>query len=298
MKIYCEGSRFFGGQIERIESGFVQFGHELTTRISEADLLYCNNPWFEQLIKDKTEGRLKGKLIFNVLDIPEHIIGQFDTVKLQLQLMAADKVTSISQWTRGRVENHCAVQSSVIWNPIKPIIRKPRNSGLWPFISVGRRSDFNKRSQIWTSALQMLGIDHKDVALIGNEPWIWGEYLGVQSDLALNELYNGADFVLATGKIEGLNLPVIEGMAAGIIPVICNDLTTREELLPASIFPEYNNVTPDSMGVAAFVARFLKDQAAMEDMKNRLHQHYLDNWQEKTSPKGVARRILNEYDIL
>lgn len=297
MKIHCVGSRFFGGQVDRIEQGFAQLGHELTPHIHEADLVYVNDPsHYAQPLLDRAAGRLTGKLILNVLDIPEHILHQFDTVKLRGELLRADAITSISRYTQDKVVEHCGLQSHVVYNPIKSVALDPAAERECPyrFLSVGRRGDPNKRADLWAAALQILGVNYREVALVGGDPG-WGDYIGVLSDFNLNLVYNSVDFVLATGRIEGLNLPVLEAMAAGAIPVICRDLTTREELLPSTTFPEYAEVEPTPPSIARFVARFLNNDSTMAEMKQRLHQHYLANWRDKVSGAGVATKILEVY---
>jgi glycosyltransferase involved in cell wall biosynthesis len=148
------------------------------------------------------------------------------------------------------------------------------------------------------NALQGLGIDPREVALVGAEGG-WGNYVGVLSDESLNRVYNAVDFVLMCSIYEGLGLPACEAMATGVIPVICADLPTREEFFPAAAFPEYLKVQPTPESVAAFIARYLNSPPAiMENMKNRLHQHYLDHWQARLSPAGVAGAILKVYNSL
>jgi hypothetical protein len=43
MKIFCAGARAHGTQIDRIEAGFVQFGHEITLHVSEVDFVVLDN---------------------------------------------------------------------------------------------------------------------------------------------------------------------------------------------------------------------------------------------------------------
>ena len=69
-------------------------------------------------------------------------------------------------------------------------------------------------------------------------------------------------------------------------------MTTRAELLPPDLFPEYDEVTPHVPSVLRFVARFMQDNGAQTEMKERLHKHYLQNWRDKVSPEGVAKAIL------
>lgn len=300
MKIFCAGSRFWGSQIERIEQGFQEVGHEITPHPHEANLLYSNDPGgYTQIIEDKKHGRLFGKVIFNVQDIPT-FLPDYDVNKLKSSLEYADAVTSISQFTRNEVRKFCAVESFVVYQPIKPVFAPKCYIGeegkyRIRFLSVGRRFDKNKRTAVWVAALAGLGIDELEVGLVGNEMG-WGNYIGVQTDENLAKFYNAVDFVMALGKAEGLNLPMVEAMAVGAIPVIANDLTTREEFLPPFIFPEYLDVDPNPVSVARFVARYLNNDTAMAEMKKRLKNHYDTYWAHKLSPKGVASAILEAYN--
>jgi glycosyltransferase involved in cell wall biosynthesis len=185
----------------------------------------------------------------------------------------------------------------VIYNPIKPITFKPepRADRYARFLSVGRRQDPNKRFMLGASSLLMLGINYGQLGLVGSEYASYGEYMGVLKDDQLNRIYNSVDFVLSLGRIEGLNLTVLEGMAAGAIPVVCADMTTRKEILPPDLFPEYEDVHPTPTSVSRFIARYMQDNGAMEDMKKRLHKHYTDTWATRVSPFGVAEAILDVH---
>lgn len=296
MKVSCHASRFHGGQIDRIEAGFVALGHELTPHTHEADLIYANDPGhFEQIREDKHMGRIRGKVVFNVLDIPHHI-PDFDTVRLAAQLRGADAVTSISKWTQHCVIEDCGVASEVIYNPIKPVTYKPQPRR-WRFAHIGRRWDRNKFSSLANAAVHLLGFTEKDLALVGSEGG-WGDIQGVLSDENLNKVYNSVDFVLAPSLNEGLCLPVLESMAAGVIPVVCRDMTTRIELLPPGLFPEYEDVERNASSVARFVTRFIDSPERMADMKTRLLSHYRTEWAAKVSGTGVARSITVMYDKL
>lgn len=297
MKVHCVGSRFYGSQVQRVEQGFIQLGHELTPHISEADLVYVNDSsHYAQPLLDRAAGRLNGKLILNVLDIPEHILHEFDTAKLRGELLQADAITSISQWTCDKVLGYCGLQSHVVYNPIKSVVRDPASKRECPyrFASVGRRSDRNKHHNLAANALQLLGHSPKEVCLVGADPG-WGDYLGVMSDFNLNLVYNSVDFVLCTSEIEGLCLPAIEAMAAAAIPILTNRMTTREELFPSPLFPEYAECDHNPTSVARLIARFANSDSALREMKDRLHVHYLKEWADRVSGVGVAKAIETVY---
>ncbi len=300
MKVFTDGSRHWGAQLPRIEDGFRQLGHEITTDSSAADLLYSNDmAHYDFILSEKLAGRAKGRVIFTVLDLPLHNKDTFDFEGLAKRLAFADRVCSISQYVQWQLSSYLAVDSTVIWQPIKPVSLDLAAKVLCPyrFASVGRRHDLNKNCTVWAAALQLLSIPHTEVALTGNEPG-WGDHLGVQSDKDLNHLYNSVDFVMCLGTVEGLNLPMVEAMACGAIPVCHKGLTTLDEFLPADLFPEYREVELTPPSVARFIARFLNSAEAMVDMKARLHIHYQDNWTHRLSGKAVAQAIVNVYDAI
>lgn len=298
MKVICYGSRFYGGQVDRIEKGFVELGHEIVNEISHADLVYSNDPGgYKEVLSLKYADKVKGKIVFNVLDIPEHNLPNFDLEGLELMLNHAHEVTCISKFVQDQLIRHLGQKSTVIYNPIKPVTYQPElteKGRLLRFASVGRRFDPNKRFGLGVAALELLGIDYNRLALVGNDYVAWGHYFGVLNDESLNTMYNNVDFVLALGRVEGLNLPVLEAMSAGCIPVVINDMTTRNELLPSKEFPEYDEVLPNPISVSKFISKYLQNNDAMNGMKTRLRNFFInEGWVDKVSNKGVAQAIID-----
>ena len=154
MKIFTgnNAARCLWCQLPRIEKGFIELGHEITPYISEADLIYCNNPPYHQEIKDKINGIVKGKMIFNVLDIPEHI-KNFNVDDLKDQLQYAHSVTSISNYTKKCVKKYCGINSDVIYNPIMPIFPVESKFKKYKYLFIGRVRDANKRNYLGIEAL-------------------------------------------------------------------------------------------------------------------------------------------------
>lgn len=301
IKVYCGGSRFHASQVQRIEQGFRELGHEVTPHISDADCIFINNPPFTQTVADKAAGSLKSsaKLIFDVQDIPVGHIPSFDIAGLTAQLRQADAVTSISATTQADVKRLCGLDSTVVFQPTMPIVRTGIKTYPYRALFVGRVNDPNKGSLYLAAALQNLGFQPKELVTVGMEAPIYGgDFWGVATEAALNALYNSVDFVCCTTKFGGIELPMLEAMAAGAIPIVCNDLSTRQEFLPSSLFPEYDKVDRTPQSIAAFVATFLQDNNAMELMKARLHAHWATKWQEPFSPRGVAKRITGVYEGL
>ncbi len=310
VKIYCNGSRFWGGQLDRIEDGFRALGHEVTEHVSEGDLVYSNNS-HTQLVKDKANGILKpgAKTIFNVLDIPEHLFPSYDPDVLDGELWQADAVTCISQFVQGQMLRILGRKDvPIIYQPVKPVARNTtlRIQPFYRFAHVGRRHDFNKRYGLATAALDILGFNREEPCLVGSEHGQTIEYasrgtfLGVLRDADLNVVYNSVDFVFALGRIEGLSLTPLEAMAAGAIPIVCRDMSTRTELLPPDLFPEYETIEPTPPSIACFIASLVNDESGirMANLKQRLHDHYVKTWEARTTGVAVAQRILDVYTTL
>ncbi len=295
MKIRVMGADFFGSQKNRIEEGFVALGHELTNHSHVADLVYVNNAWYDEVIMDRAAGQISGKVIFNVLDCAPHLGDQFPMAKLKAQLGYADAVTTISDTVAEDLAARADFNSTVIWNPIKPVVRTGVKKHPFKAMFVGRVNDANKRAALGAIALSILGFDNEEVVTVGGEaPFFRGTYWGVATDAALSDIYNSVDYVIMTSLHEGMGLPALEAMAAGAIPVICNDLSTRQDFFMG--IAEYDNVQPDPRSIAAFIAQFEQDNDAKQRFKDRLHQHYLAHWAERLSGKGVAEAILNVYN--
>jgi hypothetical protein len=197
MKIYCDGARFYGDQISRIEQGFRDLGYEITEFITEADLIYSNNPSDSraQIIRDKINGKLKSncKIIACILDVPVHLIknenflSEMNDIRMQLSLV--DAVVSISQYTHDSVKKYYGFNSTVIHNPIKPItklnLERKKSFG----VIVGRKFDPNKNVIQAIHAMQILGVPECQVYMVGSESIGWGDFVGVQSDENLNKIY-------------------------------------------------------------------------------------------------------------
>lgn len=297
MKIFTGGGQCEWCQVPRIAQALRELGHEITENPADADLVYVNNPWYDDIIALRDAGKLRGKIIFNVLDIPEHIIAEFDTEKLKRQLSYADAVTSISEYTQSRLEHHTGIKSTIIYQPIMPITFENTVPRI-PYSFIGRKHDANKRVAMGVHALWLLGVKSEEVAMVGHERVEWGTNLGLVTQENLSRIYNASDFVFCLGKVEGLNLPVIESMAGGAIPIICDDMTTREELLPSYFFPEYDKVLPNPTSIAMFIAQFQQDNDAKANFKERLRNHYNWNLKHKFSAKSVAEKIIAIYDGL
>jgi glycosyltransferase involved in cell wall biosynthesis len=295
----ADSSRYQLSQIDRIEQGFRDLGHEIVQDHESADLVYQNNGWYDSIVAARP--RIRGKVILNVLDLAPHASPPFDVSRLRAQLTSADAVTAISTWVQSDLRVRAGVESTVIYNPIKPVSNEyVRRAHQCRALFVGRVNDAAKRTAPAAAALQILGFDATDVITVGSDcPFYGGAWMGVVNDQILNKLYNSVDFVMfPSGSNEGLGLPATEAVAAGAIPVICRDLSTREEFFPSAIFPEYVDVEATPESIARFVGRYMNDEVARAELKARLFNHYQKNWAAKLSGLGVAQAILDVYNRL
>lgn len=296
IKIYTIGARCEWCQQDRIDKGFVELGHELTPHIHEADLVYCNNFWFDSVISDKKAGKIKGKVIFNVLDLAPHL-NDFPLEKAREQLKYADAVTCISETVKKDCEERLGISPHVIYQPIQPITKTNTKKYRYDFMFAGRVGDPNKRARLAAQALEILGVPPELAITTGTDYAPYGDFAGVVKSETLDDLYNSVRFVLFPSRFEGLGLPAWEALAAGKIPVVCRDLNVREEFLPTNLFPEYAEVEPNPVSIAKFIAKYSHEENYL-DLSGRLYFYWKNNLEEKFSNMGVAGRILEIYKNL
>lgn len=249
-------------QINRIKEGLaVLEGITLTDHFGNADVVYCNDMGtYEEALEAKEDGRLKdgAKLVFNVLDIPEALfppLGDFThdkLINLRDSLVRADAITTISPFVKGQLQRLMALQSTIIYQPIKDISPEKRINGERPYpfkvLLAGRTRDKNKRQDsIGIPALIMSGFNEDEVAVVGGEYPGWGTDLGIVSDSVLNDLYNSVDFLMHPSALEGLGIPPLEAMVCGAIPILCYDQSTFADI---SHYPLYWGCYPSPTSVA------------------------------------------------
>lgn len=297
MKIYTEGARFWGGQIDRIDHGFTLLGHELTKNISDADLVYSNNGLYDNIVSAKKLNNIRGKVILNVLDLAPHLY-DFPMQKTREQLSIADAVTCISKTVQRDLKIRGGFDSTVIYNPMKPVFSCPSDI-VYKALFVGRVNDPEKRTILGSSALRLLGIQSNQVITTGGEPPNYGGcYLGPTSDIQLNVLYNSSIFLICPTRNAFLGLPILEASAVGCIPIFCKDLDIREEFFPNELFPEYACIDANPESIAAFMKQLVSDPYIYSSFKNRLISNFQTNIADKLDPVQVAKRILELYQTL
>jgi hypothetical protein len=273
------------GQIQRIRQGFNELGWTETG--IEPDFIYSNDVGSHpEAIKAKKQWP-KAKLILNVLDIPEFLLPHGYNLDAARELLGyADVVTSISKHTQGQVKKFFGLDSSIIYQP--SMISGPCASDkVLRYLSVGRRYDPNKLYSVVQQVFAN-GLNPEELVEIGPDHGSIGKYVGVISEAELSEYYCGADFSFSLGREEGLNLPVCEAAICGCIPVINAQLTTREELLPREVFPEYNYTETTKESLIKFVR-----EVDVIHLSEKLVDYFDSEHKNKFTPVGVASKILS-----
>jgi len=231
MRIKTFGAKHFTGQLPRIEEGFKELGHDIVEE--NPDLIYCNNPWFDDALKEKCPIK-----IFNVLDVPEHLAPNYNLEKLEQQLAQATHITCISRTTKEQLKHffhfHDA-EIAIIYNPVMPVCPVNYCPDLgdykYKYLIVGRAADPNKRNLLAYQYLKQYD-PSATVAVVGSEPISFGHWFGVLPSDILNQFYNNVDYVFSLTKYGGIELPAIEAVLAGTFPIVCNDCKCAMEFNP------------------------------------------------------------------
>ena len=213
--------------VNRLEKGFEELNHEVVHWNEQPDLLIAINPdVYDEAIK--TQVAENGLKIFNILDIPEHLLDIYPLDEIKDKLKEADIITCISKSTKKQVKKHLKKNAEVVYTPSLEIENVPRQRDI-DFLYVGRANDPNKRFRLILQSLTDAGMPHNSLHVCGPEPTSHGVYHGVVTSSQLNELYNQSKAVLLPSKVEGIGLSMIEGAMAGAIPITCNDNPTAKE---------------------------------------------------------------------
>lgn len=294
MNIVTYGARFYGGQIDRIDKGLRELGHRVNDFLGPPDLIYCNDMANSDNAFLKKATWPSAKLILNVLDVPLWVPDWKNIHDEWLgKLNGADKITCISQAVKKDIYNCFLIESDVIYNPIKPITRLNLPTEI-PFLFVGRALAPNKRGLSILKPLQSL-LTARDpsfkIHIVGSENPGFGIYHGVVDDAELNRLYNVSLFTLVPSLQEGLNLPMIEALCAGSIPIVAQDMSTSQEFCPPEFLCEPH--------AEAFFNKMFHDlpklpESQVMDILEKYHVEY----SVKFSPKSIASNIVSVYNSL
>lgn len=306
LRVFALGSMSPLAQVVRVRAGLAaQRGVEVVEHFEDADVVYCNDPGsYDEALEARRDGRLpKGcKLVFNVLDVPEHLLppnGDYTHEKLlalRENLAKADAITAISPFTRSQLHRLLGLSAIVVWNPIKDVTPEKRLSGVRPYpfrvLLAGRCRDRNKRQDtLGVPALIMAGFEESEVAVVGGEWPGWGTNLGIVDDDTLNDLYNSVDYVVHPSLNEGLGLSPIEGMACGAIPILTYDCSTFRDI---PFFPQYWGCYPSPTSIAMRLLSLENNPG----IKLAEQQHCLessDGIVDQFGKDAVARRLVEVF---
>lgn len=288
VKIYGDDSDWKPNLIPRIIEGFKDNEWEIVTNPSQADLLYCNDPCGYNSFVDDAK-ILDTPNIVNILDIPTFSPDCNDILKRYEKVCnSATAVTTISQFVHSQVKSFYNIDSTVIYQPSKPINQIEDNAEFNTprrFLFVGRANSANKRFFLIKQLMEEF-YSEKQILTIGSEDPNYGKYMGTLSDEWLNIIYGMSDYILFPSVFEGLGLPPIEAVLAGKFPIVCEDCQTSMEFLPEFAAP------PTAEGI------YYKIQDIEENRETYLKiiKKYQDLYSNLLSPKTVVGKIVNLYN--
>ena len=273
--------------VNRLEKGFEELGHEVAVFNDKPDLLIAINPdVYDEAIK--TQVAKNGLKIFNILDVPEHLLDNYPLDEVKGKLEQADIITCISKSTKKQVKKYFKKNAEVVYTPSLEIesVHRPRDID---FLYVGRAADPNKRFRLILNCLRDAGMPHNSLHICGPDITMYGVYHGVVASSKLNDLYHQAKAVLLPSRIEGVGLSMVEGAMAGAIPITCTDNPTAKEFG----FEEFSaDPSVDSYSMAMRVAMMdytNKKQRVSEIVQK---QKLFDKFDKKT----VAKKYVGFYE--
>lgn len=297
----CFGGRAISCQVARIEDGLRELGWAEATDDIPADLVYANDePRWQQAIDYRAAVCPNAKLILCVLDIPVWNLPRgYDPYACFQRLRQANAAVSISAYVQDQVRDFYGMESSVIGQPIQPVNADKRRAGVRPFpyraMMIGRLGDPNKRATMAIQGMIMAGFNEAEVAIVGEYPG-WGTKMDTVSTEILNDLYNSVDFVLCATLGAGLELPILEGLAAGSIPVVCHDLTTLPEI--AAVYGNVLVCYPNAQAIAYGLRKMTDNPQFIADQHNRCLAGPAAVVAQTYSARAVAERLVSVYQSL
>ena len=281
------------GQIDRIIDGLRQNNCEInSSNTDNIDFIFSGNAWHKEAEDVKNSNIIK---IYNTLDLPYHC-NDFDFNKYGEILKKADILTCISEFVKSQIWEKYRLNAINIGYPVKdinPFNLNYRSNLSYKFLFIGRLADPNKRTTLGIKALNLINVNIQDVAFIGpevpfNQQGI--HYYGPVEDSILHSFYSSCEYLISPSKIEGLNLPVIESIIMGMIPIVCNDMTTKDELLGDIDF--YSNIYPTPESIASAIL-FLEENPDQKLMLKEKLSELAKVFYPKFNKLTVAKKIVN-----
>jgi hypothetical protein len=287
MVIKTYGDRGYTCQIDRIDQGLIALGHNLTSDIKDAELIYLNDRTSENLEEIRES---KAKKIFNVLDIPHRHLTETDIKNWKEKLLLADHVTCISDTVKQDIKETFGIDATVIYNPMKDVGHNGQKSPQfmpYKFCYVGRAGDPNKRFTLIHLMFDIFKLNPSNLAVFGNERPMIGNYYGVIPDEALNLMYNTIPILLFPSFNEGIGLPMIEAVCCGCYPICCTDNKAAREFLKDDVFL----AEPTPFSIFEKVRLFIEQKSRrleVYDKMGKLAEDFINRFHKK----NVAERIV------
>lgn len=298
MYIYCLGARGQINQVSRIEQGMVELG-AYSNGPDMADAIYCNDPGYY----DAALGFKNKKKIFNVLDIPPHLLDDkkydisrysyihhglprsFNPEELREKLLQADVVTCICDEVKWQLKKWCEIDAITIYNPVQDVREADKfetiNGNKYKYLYVGRANDPNKRFEWVKDFILCMGDRPEDLCSVGPENPHYGHHYGFVDEGVLAVLYHHVNYLLFPSAFKSIGLPALEAVIAGTIPIVTNDDPCSDEF--------FKNI-----------AVSVEVSTAADMVKNPLWDSLASSWVKKNGPifaekfsgKQIAQNIL------
>lgn len=274
-------------QLSRIKEGLISNGCEVIEDDGWVDCAYSNNDDYSDILDFASKQEKRPFVILNVLDIQLNK-PNYPIEKLKDELLQADAITCISKTTQNQIKNLLNLESTVIYNPAKPVYSLGiDNKKTFPFLYVGRANSPNKRFNLIKETLELACWPYAYVKVCGPENPRYCEYEGLVDDNRLNELYNGAGITLLTSVFEGIGLSAIESLLT-FTPVIgCSDCEAMVEFLPECMIcePKPHNIRQKILEI--------RDRY---DYYRQVAFEYGIKYKQQFSGKVIASRIIDIYE--
>lgn len=277
------------GQIERIEIGFQECGAMVNT-VRCPDFIYCHDSSkYAEAINYKKNIAPDAKLLLKVLDIPNHI-SDFNYQKLKEDLMCADAILANSITVQKDIKKILNLDSFVVFDAVQDVNYNTIYKKEIDFFALGRLNSPEKRFYLIKGLFKILKMNNDTSRIFvccGPEnPNIGPFWFNVVSNEILNQLYNSSKFTLCVSKQEGLLLPLLESCICGSIPIVCNDMSTCEELAPKEFVCEPN--------VESIYNKILTLEQNY-DQNHKLSLKYGEEFKNRFNKKQIAKNIIEVF---
>lgn len=296
-KVILLGSNRAIDQIPLVKQGFfslswdaVEWNKVCDQNCEFPELIYCSDPGgYEEglLLKQHSPDSI---LLMQVLDLPFHI-SNFDYNGLKSKLVQSDAVLANSETVQRHIKEHLGLDSHVVNHPAKNVGEMPgvyQKQDYLKFLHVGRRADPNKRYNLVTDFIRKY-YNEDQLINIGADQGV-GRNLGEVEDKYLASIYNHCDYVLVTTKNGGIELPIIEALICGKIPIVMNDCECAME------FAYEFCADPTPEGIQEKI--LLLEDDSLKDFWQDVVKDYKQRYSIQFHHITIAQNIINVYNLI